>query len=217
MSFDSSIELKIKNFNSKHKINNIIHIGACLGEEAGFYSTLDPKLIYWFEPNPKLIPGLINNVNNYPYINNVYEVAVSNTNGKSYFNIIEDDNNSNPGCSSLCDLKIHSELYPHLKKKQVIEVETIVLDEFLNKNNLETKFDMVSLDTQGNDYQILTSSKYIFNSKIIVIETAKVELYENQKVQDEIDNILDINGFRKEYYHEFHELWGDTLYIKKTL
>ena len=53
MAFDSSIENLIIEENSKNKINNILHIGACLGEEISFYQTLNPEKIYWFEPNPK--------------------------------------------------------------------------------------------------------------------------------------------------------------------
>ena len=190
MSFDISIENLIKDLNKKNKINNILHIGACLGEEMPFYKMLSPKLIYWFEPNPKLLDRLTTNVNSDEFISKVFPYAVSSKKGQLEFNIIEDESNSNPGCSSLNNLKIHSELYPHLKLVDKQLVDTIVLDEFLSENNLETNFDLVSIDTQGHDYEILTSSNIIFNSNIIVIETSKLELYENQKVQSEIDSIL---------------------------
>ena len=214
MSFDISIENLIKDLNKKNKINNILHIGACLGEEMPFYKMLSPKLIYWFEPNPKLLDRLTTNVNSDEFISKVFPYAVSSKKGQLEFNIIEDESNSNPGCSSLNNLKIHSELYPHLKLVDKQLVDTIVLDEFLSENNLETNFDLVSIDTQGHDYEILTSSNIIFNSNIIVIETSKLELYENQKVQSEIDSILLKRNFHKHYYHAFHDAWGDTLYIK---
>ena len=34
-------------------IKNILHIGACLGEEVSFYEQFNPNVVYWFEPNPK--------------------------------------------------------------------------------------------------------------------------------------------------------------------
>jgi FkbM family methyltransferase len=215
MSFDSSIETIILELNETKKIENILHIGACLGEEIYFYQQLEPKKIYWFEPNPKLLKQLNENVTKQNFVSIVFPYAVSNKKGQSQFNIIENETKTNPGCSSLRDLKVHAELYEDIKKMDSCIVETINLDEFLNENNLETEFDLISLDTQGHDYEILTSSDIIFKAKAIVIETAKVELYEGQKIDTEIDDYLESKGYYKKYYHEFHQVWGDSLYLKK--
>lgn len=215
MSFDSSIENIILSLNETSKIDNILHIGACLGEEISFYQRLQPKKIYWFEPNPKLLKQLQENVTKQDFISIVFPYAVSSKKGQSQFNIIEDSSKTNPGCSSLQDLKIHAELYQDIEKVESCTVETINIDEFLKENDLEVNFDLVSLDTQGHDYEILTSSEIIFNAKAIVVETAKVELYEGQKVDTEIDSYLESKGYYKNYYHEFHNVWGDSLYLKK--
>ena len=215
MSFDGSIENLILEENSKKKIDNILHIGACLGEEIDFYKKLEPKKIYWFEPNPNLLDRLRENVKTEQFESSVFPYAVSSKKGIVEFNIIEDSGKTNPGCSSLQNLKVHSELYTHIKKVDTCMVETINLDEFIQENNLETSFDLVSLDTQGHDYEILSSSNLIFNAKIIVIETAKVELYEGQKIDSEIDSYLESKGYNKHYYHAFHHTWGDSLYLKK--
>jgi FkbM family methyltransferase len=212
MSFDISIENLIKEHSP---IKNILHIGACLGEEVSFYEQLTPHLVYWFEPNPKLIQELTENVKGKSFENKVFPYAVSSKKGTANFNLIENIDGTNPGCSSLQDLKLHLELYPYIKKVDSCEVETINIDEFLLENNLETEFDLVSLDTQGHDFEILTSSNLIFNAKIIVIETASIELYEGQKVDTEIEEFLKTKGYYKKYYHQFHDKWGDTLYIKK--
>lgn len=212
MSFDSSIENLIRDYSP---IKNILHIGACLGEEVTFYEQLNPNLVYWFEANPKLIQKLTNNVTGKPFENKVFPYAVSSKKGTSNFNIIENHDGTNPGCSSLQDLKLHLELYPNIQKVDSCEVETINIDEFLLENNLQTEFDLVSLDTQGHDFEILNSSNFILNSKLIVIETASIELYEGQKVDKEIDEFLESKGYHKQYYHPFHSTWGDTLYVKK--
>lgn len=204
----------IYDINKQHKINNILHIGACLGNEIDFYKTLNPKIIYWFEPNQSLIDGLKKRVHSDTFISEVFQVAVSNKNGIQKFNIIEDDAKTNPGCSSLNDLKLHSDLYPNIKLVETCEVKTVILDDFLFENNLNTEFDMVVMDTQGHDYYILSSSKIIFNSKIIIVETAKIELYEGQKLENEVDAILKLNGYNTKHYHEYHQVWGDSLYIK---
>lgn len=215
MSFDTSIENIILGLNETKKIDNILHIGACLGEEILFYQTLNPKKVYWFEPNPKLLTKLNENLSGHTFENLVFPYAVSNKKGTSEFNIIENTTKTNPGCSSLQNLKIHAELYTDITKVDTCIVETINIDEFLTENNLEVNFDLVSLDTQGHDFEILSSSDLIFNAKVIVIETAKVELYEGQKVDTEIDTFLESKGYYKNYYHEFHPTWGDSLYLKK--
>ena len=178
MSFDTSIENIILELNETKKIDNILHIGACLGEEISFYQRLQPKKIYWFEPNPKLIKQLNENVTKQDFTSIVFPYAVSSKKGTAEFNIIENETKTNPGCSSLQNLKIHAELYKDITKVDTCTVDTINIDEFLYENNLESNFDLVSLDTQGHDFEILNSSELIFNAKVIVIETAKVELYE---------------------------------------
>jgi FkbM family methyltransferase len=215
MSFDSSIENRIKHYNETNPIKNILHIGACLGEEVSFYEQFNPNLVYWFEPNPKLLTRLTENVKGKPFTNIVFPYAVSNKKGTANFNIIENRDGSNPGCSSLQDLKLHSELYPDIKKVDTCVVETINVDEFLLENKLETQFDLVSLDTQGHDFEILTSSDFILNAKLIVIETASIELYEGQQTDTKIEEFLMTKGFIKDYYHAFHSVWGDTLFVKQ--
>jgi FkbM family methyltransferase len=215
MAFDTSIENLIIEESSKNKINNILHIGACLGEEISFYRRLNPKKVYWFEPNPKLLLKLNNNVSGQSFESLVFPYAVSSKKGTAEFNIIENSSKTNPGCSSLQNLKIHADLYKDITKVDTCTVETINIDEFLLENNLELNFDLISLDTQGHDFNILSSSELIFNAKAIVIETAKVELYEGQKVDTEIDALLESKGYYKNYYHEFHKVWGDSIYLKK--
>ena len=215
MSFDRSIENLILEENKKKKINNILHIGACLGEELDFYKKLNPQKIYWFEPNPKLLSELTKNVTNQSFESLVFPYAVSNKKGSTEFNIIENSSKTNPGCSSLQNLKLHSNLYPNIKKVDTCTVETINLDEFLIQNNLETSFDLVSLDTQGHDYEVLTSSQFILESFLMVIETSSIELYEGQKTDVEIGDFLSNYDYIKDYYHPFHSVWGDTLFVKK--
>jgi FkbM family methyltransferase len=215
MSFDASIENIIIELNETKKIDTILHIGACLGEEISFYQRLQPKKVYWFEPNPKLLLKLNENVSGQSFESLVFPYAVSSKKGTAEFNIIENETKTNPGCSSLQNLKIHSELYQDITKVDTCTVETINIDEFIRENNLESNFDLVSLDTQGHDFEILSSSELIFNAKAIVIETAKVELYEGQKTDTEIDALLESKGYYKNYYHSFHSKWGDSLYFKK--
>ena len=49
MSFSTEIEKKIIEIFQDSPPKNILHIGACLGEEMPFYKKLKPEKIYWFE------------------------------------------------------------------------------------------------------------------------------------------------------------------------
>lgn len=215
MAFSSEMEGKIVEIFQNNKVKNILHIGACLGEEKPFYETLNPEKIYWFEPNPNLISELRKRISTDKYESILFPYAVGKENGSLPFNIISDDNQTNPGCSSLRGLKEHSKLYPHIKWKDSVMVDVVNIDSFIKENNLVQEFDLVSLDTQGNDYDILASSEFIFTAKAIVIETAELELYDGQVVEQELTKFLESKGFIKEFYSKFDPLWGDTLYIKK--
>ena len=43
MAFSSEMEGKIVEIFQNNKVKNILHIGACLGEEKPFYETLNPE------------------------------------------------------------------------------------------------------------------------------------------------------------------------------
>jgi len=127
----------------------------------------------------------------------------------------EENHGSNPGCSSLRGLKEHATMYPQIKFKNSVIVNVVNIDDFLNENNLSTEFDIVSLDTQGNDFDILTTSEFIFSAEAIVIETASIELYDGQVIEEKITEYMESKGFIKSYHSAWHPKWGDTLYVKK--
>jgi FkbM family methyltransferase len=94
-----------------------------------------PKKIIGFEPNPKLLEQLNSNVSTQEFESLVFPYAVSNKKGTSQFNIIENEGKTNPGCSSLHDLKVSLEIYHDITKVDTCTVETINIDEFLLENN----------------------------------------------------------------------------------
>lgn len=215
MAFSNQIETKVLEIFGNQPVNNILHIGGCLAEERYFYEKLKPKKIYWFEPHPDLKEKIEENIKTDQYESILFPYAVGKENKKLPFHIITDDAGTNPGCSSLRHLKEHSRLYPNIKFRKSIEVDVVNLDMFLDSNNLEKTFDFVSLDTQGNDFDILSSSEYIFTAKCIVIETADIELYEGQIVERDLTEFLESKGYFKNYYSPWSHNWGDTLYQKK--
>ena len=210
---------KILELHSQRPIKKILHIGAHLGNEIEFYLKLNPDLIYWFEANPELIDELKSNVLKHSHISQeVFQVAVSNENKELNFNLIYSDDKSNTGCSSLLELKEHSKQYPHIKKVNTVTVKCVKIDDFLTENNLETNFDYVNMDIQGSEYDVLSSSNLLFNEtdfRIFQLETCQIEMYEGQKMENEIIKFMEQKGYPKIHYHPWAFNWGDSLFLKK--
>jgi FkbM family methyltransferase len=215
MAFSIEIQNKIKDFFGDKSVDHILHIGACLAEEKPFYETLNPKKIYWYEPNPNLIPQLSEIIKTESYESLLFPVAVGKEDGKFPFHIISDDLKTNPGCSSLRHLKEHATMYPQIKFQNSISVDVVNLDNHIIENNLVRDFDFVSLDTQGNDFDILSTSNFILTAKCLVIETAEMELYEGQVIEKNLTPFLESKGFIKTFYSPWASGWGDTLYLKQ--
>jgi FkbM family methyltransferase len=202
-----------------NQIKNIIHFGAHVGNEIEFYAKLKPETIYWFEPNPELFDELKSNLEKYPNIKNfIFPYAVSAENKKTKFNLIYSDDMKNTGCSSLKELKYHTVQYPHIKKVKEIEVESVKIDDFLTSNGLITDFDLISMDIQGMEYEVLSTSNILFSNKLeqqaLIIETSEVEMYEGQKFESDLTKIMKEKGFMKIFYEPLAHNWGDTLYAK---
>lgn len=200
-------------------VKNILHLGAHTGDEINFYSKLNPETIYWFEPNPELQDQLKRNLSKYSNINSiVFPFAVSSKAGKMKFNLIYSDDMTNTGCSSLRELKHHKDQYPHIKKIKEIEVDVVQIDNFLLSNNLNTDFDLISMDIQGSEYDVLESSEVLFSKKLeqqaIVLETSEAEMYEGQKTEKDLTDFLSKKGYMKISYEALAHNWGDTLYAK---
>lgn len=140
-------------------------------EEAQNDSSL---IVFAFEPNKDLISKIYSEFE-IPQNYIIIDKAVSNMNGKSPFYICSLDS-----CSSLMNWGNG----PKLGKMTKIEVECIRMDNFIKDNQIEN-IEFVSIDTQGNDLNVLCG----FGEKIEIVEKGTCEslskdtnwkLYENQ-------------------------------------
>ena len=212
----------IKSISKVHQINNILHLGAHLGGEVDFYATLNPKKIYWFEANPELIDGLKTNLERYPDLDQtVFPYAVSSENKTMEFNLIYSDDMTNTGCSSLLELDYHSIQYPHIKKINTIQVEVVKIDDFLKEQNLDKNFEFISMDIQGSEFDVLSTSELLFNENVpfqlVLLEASEKEMYKGMKLEPELSAFMESKGFRKYYYHQMDHNWGDMLYVKNII
>ena len=76
-------------------------------------------------------------------------------------------------------------------KKTGYQVETISLIDLLNQYNAPTNFEFLSIDTEGNEYEIIKSFDFDqFTPKVILIE------YNNNKKQKKlITDLITKNGY----------------------
>lgn len=173
----------------------IFDVGAHHGQTARhYYSLLDNSTIYSFEPFPESFSELVENTQKYQNIK-AYNLALSNKDGKIKFhsNILEYTN-------SILETDFrsaHTWETDLIKTQKVIEVDTITLDSFVEKNQIP-KIDLLKLDTQGSEFMIIEGAKQSIKSnkiKLIYTEIITMPTYQGQKDFDEVLNIFKINNF----------------------
>jgi FkbM family methyltransferase len=203
----------------------IFEIGACEGEDSIKYSKLFKKAkIYAFEPFPQNVEMIEKNLSKYKVQNViVFNKALSLNEGTAEFYVSdgrpedapESDWDYGNKSSSLLPPDKHAEMVPFIKFNKKITVETITIEVFCKSNNLPV-IDYIHMDVQGAELMVLQGAgKFINSIKAIWLEVAKVHLYKNQPLVDDINNFMVANNFilAKNCLDDFQ---GDQLYISKS-
>jgi FkbM family methyltransferase len=169
---------------------NIIEIGANDGSHTVNFSK--KSNVWCFEPNPhyaKLLKSMFLNNENV----NIIEKAVSDFDGKTYFNISIDG-----ASSSLNDLTEFATNNTKIRYVDRVLVDVIRMDTFLD----DTKLDIVDYfhcDAQGEDLKILKS----FGDKIYIIQKGIIEVsLKNQLYLNSSNNVNDVADFLNDYGFE---------------
>ncbi len=190
----------------------IVEAGAHTGTDTLEMAMLWPTAtIYAFEPVPEIFEKLKKNTKK---CNNVVCVplALSNKNG---FAEIFISSGFSDASSSLLKPKEHLNIYPNVQFKNSIQVQTITLSDWVEKNKIK-KIDFLWLDLQGMEYDVLKESKKILLSvSAIFTEILLIESYFNSKKYSLLKKLLFQNNFiveREEIFHERKE--GNALFIK---
>lgn len=216
------LELKAL-FNPKDKII-IFEIGACEGEDSIKYSRLfNNASIYAFEPLPENIKLIKNNLSKYG-IKNVacYNKALSSKEGTAEFYVstgippssIESDWDFGNKSSSLLAPAKHLEIASFIKFNKKIEVETITIKSFCERNNINL-IDFIHMDVQGAELMVLEGAgDYISSIKAIWLEVSKIDLYKEQPLVNDIKDFMQLNNFAL-IKDDLKEVQGDQLYISK--
>ena len=207
----------IKNFNLK--IEGIIHVGACRGEELFSYYRSNIKNIILIEANTELIAKL--NFKSFMYNKflrmntSIESFAASDLNGDS----IDLNIANNTQSSSILDLGKHLELYPEVKYTKKIKVKTKTINSIFEQKYDIKKFNFMNLDIQGAELLALKGSNQILkNIDAVYTEVNLDEIYINCARVEEIDEYLKTFGFERVLTKAPEsQLWGDALYLKKDI
>lgn len=192
----------IKQYMKKHcridqygnKIPTIIEAGAADGIDTLDFSNMFPSgKIFSFEPclsEFKKAEQRVSNKNNVVLINK----ALSAYDGKQNLNVA--DRFGESFCShSLLKPKIHLTFHKDITFKQEYSVDTVNLDNYLKKNNIDY-IDYMWLDMQGYESVVLQNSPYAMSiTKYIYSEVFLIELYENCMLYSEYKKFMEFNGF----------------------
>lgn len=188
----NSVKGEIKDFLIKHQddFKLLVEIGSHFGNDTIEIKKLFPESeIICFEPDPRNIKVIKENWKS----NNIavlYELAVSDFNGKTTFHLSSGDCSfwtndelwSKKDWSASSSLKRpikHTEVHPWIKFNNMIEVDCIRLDDFQPLN--EKIIDFIWMDVQGaEDLVINGAKKTLSNTRFLFTEYDNEELYENQ-------------------------------------
>ena len=190
----------------------IFEIGCADGRDTQeFINTFGNLNIYCFEPEPKNIE-IVKSTISYPG-HHLFEGAISDVTGKLTFNRSRTDNPSDLSYSgSIKKPKEHLNEWPFIKFDQTIEVASITLDDFCDKNNISI-IDFIWADVQGAEESMIIGGKKTFENKVrfLYTEYSNREYYEGQATLNKILSLLGPN------WSLVHDFGSDVLLKNNTL
>lgn len=189
----------------------IIEAGTCEGIDTLFFSdNFTEGKIYGFEPIFNLFEKAKNRVSNRENVN-IYNLALSDSNGKKNMNV-SDRFDEIWGSSSFLSPKDHLVINPDITFKKQTEVEMIRLDDFLKDNKIN-QIDLMWLDMQGYEPIVLKDSPNALNiTKYLYTEVSTIENYEGIVLYPEFKHFLEKSGYRVVYEELKWQDGGNVLF-----
>jgi len=189
-----------------HDPDIIIDIGANVGFFSKLCRDLFPKSkIFSFEPVPRIFKCLSNNFR-YDKNTKIFNLAVSDFNGKAKMNFDEQN-------SAISGISVNGD----------IEVKTMILDDFIKENNID-RIDILKIDTEKHEANVLRgASDALSKTKYLFIEI-QIENNENYTISSLLKLLstekydFQLVGFRN--YNDTSEgrmSIMDALFVNKNL
>lgn len=189
----------------------ILDIGANTGQFASTISAMMPMaLLYSFEPLPDCYESLVANFKDSPNFK-ALNLALGNKEGKITMN----RNEFTPSSSILPMADLHKETYPFTQTSCVQEVKIARLDDLATQLDIDEPL-LIKLDVQGYENRVIEGGQKTFSkAKALIIEMSIEELYNEQKLFDDIYMQLKDLGFkyRGNYEQSSHNDDGRILHI----
>jgi FkbM family methyltransferase len=167
--------------------------------------------IYAFEPVENLFSILKNTVKN---CSNVccQMLALSTKTGTAKF-YLSNVPGALSGSSSLLEPKEHLNFHPMVGFSDGMEVATVNLDDFAQKNTID-HVDFMWLDMQGAELDMLKASPKIFKTiRAIFMEVAYIELYKGCHLYPEVCQWFESQGFKMVYQETTCAAEGNALFV----
>jgi FkbM family methyltransferase len=200
-----SLDLLVYKYNIKFK--GILHIGAHECEELFFYEKyINRNKILWIEALKDKVE-----ISKMRFPNIFIENAVV----SDKIETVTFNRSNNGQSSSFLDLGLHKDLHPHVWYIESFQTETKLLKDIICNYNIDYNF--LNLDIQGTELKALKGMEdYLKNIDYIYTEVNSDYVYKDCSLIDEIDNYLDIFGFKRVEVVWYEKCqWGDAFYIKK--
>lgn len=198
----------LKELNLKPK--TVLEIGSRDGNDSSFYQqefNIKNEDIYIVEPNPIMYNEI---KKRYPDFN-LFEVAISNTDGTAIFNQVVDGGMDPVGVSSL--LNRTDDFYDKFKTNK-ITVNTITGKTLLQKINKE--IDICKIDVEGLTYEVLKSFGENLKIKTFHLETEHLPFWENQKMHNSVCELMNELDY-KMLWEGGNSFQSDTIWIKRSI
>ncbi len=197
---------------TKIEPKTILEIGSRDADDAnilreGFQIT--EKNVWVVEPNPKQQAKISEK---YPKFNLIKE-AIFNEEKTLTFNAVNDYDLI--GVSSL--LERNDKLYDRVDTEKIL-VKTILGSRLLQ--NINEDIDLCKIDVEGATYEVLVSfGDDISKIKSMHLENEHKEVWEGQKLYDEVKDYLSSKGFTEIYFQYVNNvvLQSDTIWVQTNL
>jgi FkbM family methyltransferase len=196
----------------------VMDIGTRDGDDAQFfYERLEVSKVYAFDANPKAVAKT---KEQYPDFK-VFELAVSNYDGKTSFMAVDSGDRNVDGCSSIYAEKIISNEGGNFEDKyEEIEVDVTRMDTFLKKYKLDKSLiSIVKVDIEGFTYECIEGfGDCVKNVLIFHLETERDATHPIHKNNIQVATLMRELGF---VLVDLSYEWGygiqDQVWVNKEL
>lgn len=204
---------------SNMNIHTIIDIGANDGHFANkIHKILPNAQLYSFEPLKDCYEKLLNKFAEVKTFK-AFNLALGNKEEKVEIHRSE----YSPSSSLLPMTELHKTSFPFTKNKIIEEVYVVKLDDIVSQLQLQSKL-LIKLDVQGFEDKVIEGGLNTFKqADVVLTELSVEELYQGQKLFDDIYQMLKSLGFeyRGNYEQLYHPEDGrvlqmDGIFIKNS-